>query len=260
MSAMTNGFETTVLNTFRGTAATAPQNVYLALFLSSPTESGTAGMEVSYSGYVRQKITFSAPAASGTDVSIQNNALITFPTPPGASGTATYGAIMDDISGGDVLVYCQLNSPIALTSEVSPRLDEGDVKLVISAGNFTANFKNKILNYLRGTNIAGFEPHLALYDGSPEEGGAELSGSGYARLPLIFGAPSEQVSGQMEIRNTNAAQSNAAIAWGTWAYGAVMDAETSGNCVAYKANAGQYVMDSGAKAYIDANSISMAVN
>ena len=62
------------------------------------------------------------------------------------------------------------------------------------------------------------------------------------------------------IRNTNAAQSNAAIAWGTWAYGAIMDAETSGNCVAYKANAGQYVMDSGAKAYIDANSISMAVN
>ena len=77
--------------------------------------------------------------------------------------SATYGAIMDDISGGDVLVYCQINSPIALTSEVSPRLDEGDVKLVISAGNFTANFKNKILNYLRGTNIAGFEPHLALY-------------------------------------------------------------------------------------------------
>lgn len=260
MSAMTNYFETAVLNAMRSVSAIAPGSVYVALYLSNPTETGTAGTEASYSGYTRQLLSLSAPTVSGTAVSTQNSSEIVFPTPPGASGTVTYAAIMDAASGGNVLVYKQLSNAIVLTGEVSPRFSPGDIVLTMAGGNLSNEFKTRILNYLRAVNIAGFAPHLALYNGDPTSGGSELSGSGYARLPIVFGEPEEQVSGQMEMRNTNAEQSAAASGWGTWSYGVIMDAATGGERVAQKANAGAYAMDGGARAYLDSGAIAMALN
>ena len=59
----TNYFETAILNSMRGVALTAPAKIYLALFLTDPTDSGQAGVEIAYPEYVRQEITFSAPAS-----------------------------------------------------------------------------------------------------------------------------------------------------------------------------------------------------
>ena len=58
---MTNYMETAVLNLFRGISITAPQKVYMALFLSNPGESGT-GTEANYTGYSRVEVSFSTPA------------------------------------------------------------------------------------------------------------------------------------------------------------------------------------------------------
>ena len=55
-----------VLNTLLGVTFPAPSKCYLALYLSDPGESGTAGTEVSYPGYQRMEVQFSPPAdASG---------------------------------------------------------------------------------------------------------------------------------------------------------------------------------------------------
>lgn len=260
MSSMTNYYETEMLNTMRGITAAAPSVVYLALLLSNPTETGAAGTEASYTGYARQAMTFSAPATSGNAVSIQNSAQIEFPTPPGASGTVTYAAIMDAATGGNMLVYKQLSNTIVLTSEVSPRFAAGDVVLTMSGGNLDNSFKSKILSYLRGINVTGFSPYIALYTGDPSANGAELSGSGYARLALTFDEPEEQVSGQMEIKNTNSAQSAASTGWGTWAYTVIMDAQTGGARVASKSNLGSYAMDNGARAYVDVGKVIVSLN
>lgn len=261
MSAMTNTFETAVLNAMRATTATAPATVYAALFLSDPTETGAAGTEASYGGYARQAITLASPTTVGTTVSTSNPATITFPTPPGASGTVLYAAIMDASTGGNMLVYKLLANPIPLTSETSPRFAAGEIVLTMAGGNLDPTFKVKILNYLRGTNLTGFTPYLALYSGDPTTSGTELSGSGYARLELTFDTPAEQVSGQMQTANTNSVESAAASAnWGTWAYGVIMDASTAGNRVWYKANAGSYVMNNGAKATVSVGAITLALN
>jgi len=261
MSAMTNPFEATMLNTMRATTAVAPGTLYAGLFLSDPTETGTAGTEASYVGYARQVVTFTSPATVGTTVSISNSATITFPTPPGASGTVLYATLHDAANGGNVLVYKALSNPIPLTSETSPRFAAGEIVLTMTGGNLDPTFKVKILNYLRGTNITGFTPYLALYSGDPTTSGTELSGSGYARLELTFDTPAEQVSGQMQTANTNSVESAAAsVNWGTWAYGVIMDASTAGNRVWYKANAGSYVMNNGAKATVSVGAITLALN
>jgi hypothetical protein len=261
MSVMTNAYETLVLNTMRGTTATAPASVYVALFLSDPTESGTAGTECSYSGYARQVLTLSAPSAVGTTVTTANTEQIVFPTPPGASGTVTHAAIMDASTAGTMLVYKALSNPVTLTSETAPRFAAGEITLTMAGGNLDPTFKVKVFNYLRATSISGFAPYLAMYNGDPQASGTELAGTGYARLELTFDTPAEQVSGQMQSANTNATQSAAAnVNWGTYAYGVIMDAETSGNRVWYKSNAGSYTMNNGAQVYITAGAVTIALN
>ena len=261
MSAMTNFFFFAVLNTARGVSASAPGTVYLALFLSSPGESGTAGTEVSYAGYSRQPVTFAAPVATGTSVSMSNSSQVTFPTPEVSAGTATYAALCDAVSGGNVLVYKSLTDPIALTPETSPRFAAGDLVLTFAGGYMSSTFKRNALNYLRGTSIQGFSPYLALYNASPEDTGVELSGTGYSRIPLTFGNPSEQTSGQMQITNTNTAESSpAASNWGTWAYSAIMTAETGGDVFYFYPNETSYAMNNGAQVYVDAGNISLSIN
>lgn len=262
MSAMSNIFETLVLNTARNITAVAPATVYVALFLSDPTESGTAGTEVSYTGYARQPITLTTPTADGTNVSCSNSNQIVFPTPDQAAGTVTHAAIMSASGvGGDVLVSKQLDDPIVLTAEISPRFGVGKIVVSLDVGNMDPTFKTAVLNYLRGQNIPGFLPYLALYDGDPAAGGAELSGTNYARMPLVFDTPTEQVSGQMQIMNVNAEESSPAVSnWGAWAYGVVMTAQVGGDRFVYKANLASYAMNNGAQAYIQPNSVKVRVN
>lgn len=261
MSVMTNYFETAILNTMRNITATAPSAVYVALFLSDPTESGTAGTEVTYQGYARQAVTFTTPSSSGTTITCSNSDQIVFPTPNSAAGTVTHIGIMDAPSGGNMLVYKSLNDPITLTSETAPRFNVGEISLSLSGGNLDPTFKTKILNYLRGTSISGFSPYLALYAGDPQSGGSELSGTGYARMELVFDTPEEQISGQMQSANTNATQTSPASSnWGNWSFGVIMDAQAAGNRVWYKENAGTYTMNNGAQAYITAGAVTIALN
>ena len=262
MSAMTNTFETIMLNTMRNITAPAPSAVFLALFLSDPTESGSGGTEVSYGGYARQQVSLTAPATSGMVVKVENASEIVFPTPAGQAGRVTFGALMDAPTGGTMLVYTPLTNPIVLTSETSPRFALGEFSLTMSGSMFDPAFKVRMLNFLRGTTINGFLPFFSLFDGDPTADGAELSGVGYARLPLTFDTPSEQISGQMLTSNINAAQSNqAANNWGTWAFFVLMDAETGGNRIAFRQNSGgAYSMNNNAQVYLRPGDIRIALN
>lgn len=261
MSVMTNHFENIVLSAARGATTAAPAKLYMALFLSDPTETGTAGVELTYGQYARQEVTFSAPATTADTVSTSNTNRITFGMPDASGMVVTHAAVMDAQTGGNMLLFKALASPITLTTETSPRFAVGEIIFSLAAGNMDVAYKAKVLNFLRGANIDGFSPYFAMYSGDPASGGAELVGTGYKRLPLEFGEPTEQVSGQMQIANTNAAESERALtSWGTWTHGVIMTAETGGERWFSKANVGQYPMTNGAQAYINPDSIKVAVN
>lgn len=220
--------ENGVLNVLRGTTFGAPATVYLALFISNPGESG-AGTEISYTGYTRRPITFAAPTAMNDGVGIQNLGDVTFPTAPYDLGVITHIAVYTAQTGGNLLLYGELSTSLSVEEGEAPVVADGEAKWWIS-GNVSKSFAANILNLLRGTSIAGVTPHLALYNGSPEASGTELSGQDYERLPITFSAPTEQSSGAAKISNSAAIESaRAPVSWGTWSYTVIMDADAGGN-------------------------------
>lgn len=228
-----NYLENGILNVLRGVSFTAPAAVYLALFLSDPGEDGSSGMEISYSGYARMPINFSVPAAaSGGGMSIKNIEQITFAAPGGAAGTITWVAILDSLTGGNMLWRCSIeDDPPVTAANEPPVFMAGDVELILT-GQLGNAYKTKVLNIFRGTSIAGITPYHSLWNGSPDNSGAELSGDNYARVQLTFGAPAEQASGQLLIVNSAPASYNRPTAnWGMWTHSALYDAASSGSPV-----------------------------
>lgn len=255
----TNYFEKAILNLLRGVSFSAPTTVYLALFLNSPTETGQDGTEIAYTGYARQAVTFSAPAVMNGGIGIKNAEDITFPTSPSAAGTVTHVGIMDSLTAGNMLIYGELTDPLVVAANEAPVVVAEEAQWWLS-GNMSNAYKTKILNTLRATNCAGFVPYLSLFNGNPDNGGSELSGTGYERVSLTFGAPAEQSSGQMLISNSmRAATARAGSSWGTWTYTAIYDAPSNGNPVFYIARSSKEFRK-GLMAIVDVGNLSLAVN
>ena len=227
--------ENGILNALRGVTFAAPSRCYLALYLNDPGESGAAGTEISYTGYRRMEISFSPPADVSGGIGIQNLTEITFPTPDAAAGTVTHIGVMDAQTGGNMLARGELIEPLAIGAKEPPVFLAGDVLLYLG-GSLSRAFMAKVLNVLRGQTLQGITPYLSLWNGSPESSGAELSGDNYARLPLTFGAPAEQPSGQILMRNAAAASfPRPSTAWGTWTHSALYTAASSGEPIYIKA-------------------------
>lgn len=229
-----NFLENGVLNVLRGITFAAPAKCYLGLYLNDPGESGTAGSEVNYPGYKRMEIEFSAPAVSNGGLGVQNLTDITFPTPSAAVGTITYVGVLDSLSGGNMLVRGGMVEPLVIKKDEPPVLLAGDVLFYLT-GNLSKAWKTRVLNVLRGQSIQGVTPHFSLWSGSPEASGAELSGDNYQRVPLTFGAPAEQASGQVIVKNSVAASfPRPTTAWGTWSWSAIYSAPVSGEPIFLK--------------------------
>lgn len=255
----TNYLEAKILNLLRGTSVTAPAVVYLALFLNSPTETGTAGTEVSYSGYTRMAIDFSEPAAMNSGIGLQNLGDITFPTAPTAAGTVTHIGVLDSLTGGNMLIYAELTEPLVILANEAPVIVAGEAQFWLT-GNMSNAYKTKVLNLLRNINITGFVPYLSLFNGNPEDGGSELSGGGYGRVALQFSAPAVQSSGQTQISNSvRATTARATSSWGTWTNTVIFDAASNGNPVFYNTRSAKE-MRKGLLAVIEVGGLSLAVN
>lgn len=234
MSIATNYFENLVLNPLRGTPATAPAAVYLGLFLTSPGESG-AGTEVSGGAYARQAVTFGTPVESSAGVqSIYNNASITFPTATQAWGTITYVALLDALTGGNMLAYIQLQTPKNAIVGSTISFIAGELRVDATA-QFTTYYKQAALNLIRGTSISAItNVYLSAHTADPGEGGGfsnEVVASPYVRQAVVFGAPAEQGNGNMQMSNNadvNFPQVGS-VGWGTIAYIGLCDALSGGN-------------------------------
>lgn len=227
----TNYFEKNFLNTMKNITFAAPSKVYIGLYLSSPGESGNEGVEVNYSGYARQEITFTEPAKMLGGVGIKNSEDIQFNTADKEVGTATYIGISDSKIGGNMLVYGKITEDLSISTGEAPMLLAGEV-IYYATNDLSNAYKTKLLNVLRGKNIQGFLPHMALFSGDPENGGAELNGANYERIELKFSVPKVTETGQTEIKLSETAKfPRPSTSWGNWAYSAIYDAKSSGEPV-----------------------------
>ena len=224
-----NFYESLVLNLMRGQSAAAPAKLYLALFLSNPGDTGSEGTEITYTGYARQEIDFSAPAASGSGLMVQNTSLISFAEAQSSAGTVTYVAVFDSLTGGNMWLYAPLDIALVVQNGVSPVFRAGNIKFLMS-GNFSVYYRTQILNLLRGTNVTGFAPYIALCNGDPTASGNEFSGGDYERIPVTMSAPSQQSSGAALSVNVSDNMSNVSTAnWGSLTHIAIYDDSTGGS-------------------------------
>lgn len=257
---LTNYSERALLNSFLGISWNAPTKVYLGLFLSSPTESGQGGVEVAYTGYDRQTIDFTEPKVSGKIVSTNNLNHISFLKASKEVGTITHAGIFDSQAGGNMLAYAPLTESMSIGTDEAPTILSGELSLSFSQ-NFSAEYKKKILNIFRSRSIAGFIPHMALFNGDPDSGGAEITGDLYERQMLSFTTPIEGQTGYSEISlNTKVTFSKPPIEWGLMDHLVIYDAAINGNPVMIKRRPNQITLKKGHTIILESGSVKISVN
>jgi hypothetical protein len=97
--------ERAVLNQFfKSTTQPTPAAVFLALYISNPTDADT-GTEVSAAGYNRQQITFGEVTQASGKGQTSNTNKIDFPIAEIAWGTVAYFGIRDAANGGNLLAW-----------------------------------------------------------------------------------------------------------------------------------------------------------
>ena len=254
-----NYLEQTFLNCFNGTGATAPQNLYLRLFSSNPTDTGLAGTEISYTGYQPQEITFSAPENYSSGLAIANASQIEFAIAGEDVGNITHIGIFDSSTGGNMLVYGELNEVLNIKQGESPIFLAGEIKFY-NTGNLSTYYKRVFLNFLRNTNLPAITPYFSLFSGNPESGGVELTGDNYSRPSITFSAPYDTATGVMQIKNSAQIEFNRASSnWGNSDYRCIFDASSSGQCVWFK-QATLRDFNTGRKYIISAENLLVGVN
>lgn len=113
MSDASDYLETQILNWLKGTTfPSAPASVYVGLFSSDPTDTGSAGTEVTTTIRAAGRVAVSFGANSGTGdgaTSIANDALVDFGNAAAGASVTHYG-IFDAASAGNILVSNSLVS------------------------------------------------------------------------------------------------------------------------------------------------------
>lgn len=261
-----NYLETSIINLMRGTALTAPTALYVALFLSDPTDTGTGGTEVSYSGYARQAITFSLDGSS----TIQNSAAITFARASSSlSSPVTHIGIYDSLTGYDgsthMWLYGALTTSLSIQSGISPIFRTGAIKWTMN-GNLSSTYKTAILNTIRGqqASVSAFTPYIGLCNGDPNSSGSELSGVDYARMSVTFDAPSTDDDPSVATMTSNSAgissPNPAGSYWGIWNYSGIYTAASGGNLFSSVPLNASYTMTEGSVAGFEAGALTFSVN
>lgn len=109
------------------TAFTKPTAVYIALFTSDPTDTGSAGVEASGGSYARKAITFDPATTDGSTgiSSALNNNTLSWTNMP--AGTYTHIGIFDALTAGNELYHTALAAPKTLSAGDSFGQNPGQV-------------------------------------------------------------------------------------------------------------------------------------
>lgn len=106
----------------RAQAYTPPATVYIALYTVAPTAGG-GGTEVTGGAYVRQAVTFNAPAGQ----TVTSAADVIFPIATASWGTVVAYSIMDQSVAGNMLYFNTLSSSRLVSINDQVRFPAGQV-------------------------------------------------------------------------------------------------------------------------------------
>ena len=127
MAGFSDYTENKVLDLLRGTAWTPPAGLYIGLYSAAPTDAG-GGTEVTTTIRVAGRVAATFPAASGGTMS--NSALVDFGTAAGAA-TVTHFGIFDAASGGNLLAWNAVTTPLAIGAGVQVSFPIGTLTVTL---------------------------------------------------------------------------------------------------------------------------------
>lgn len=113
--------------------------------------------------------------------------------------------------------------------------------------SFTNYLEEAVLNHcFRNTALPTITPRVGLFTVAPTDagGGTEVTGGGYARQAVTFGAPT-QVGEDASVSNTNVVRFTRTVAPVNVVAVGVFDAATAGNLIAWQPLASAPLGDSG---------------
>lgn len=212
-TALSDYLETRLLDhVLRGTTYTPPENVWVALYSSAPTDAG-GGTQVGD----RQVASF-APASGW---SAETSTDLTFES---VSGPVSHVGVLDAATGGGNLLWY---------GPVDEAVDPSGDDLLIAAGALTVQFAPGYMSdFLAGALLdhvlrsQSYSPPSSVVMALLDDGGVEFSGSGYARQSVAFAAAT-QTDGKGRAAN-DAAYSFTGLPAGTWAAGRLHEDAVSG--------------------------------
>ena len=227
MYSSSHTFAQHVLNTFLGITAPGYSALWVGLFISDPTPTGSGGVEVAYPGYVRQPITFTPPALFSGNMAVQSANDVTFPLSDQNAGSALFVGIYNAPVAGEMVLRGALTHPLEIRPSVQPSILGEDI-IFYGRNDFTNEFRTAYLNILRGIPLPGFEPRMALFHNHPETGGVEFSGNNYERALINFNLPHLSDNQIMQIVNTNdMVFPRPTGPWGMWTHDAIARGNSS---------------------------------
>ena len=110
----------------RNQSYTPPSTLYVALFTSATSDAG-GGTEVSGGSYARQAVTLGAASGGASE----NSADITFPTATADWGTITHVALMDALTGGNMLMHSPLDASKTVNNGDTFKINAGDLDVTV---------------------------------------------------------------------------------------------------------------------------------
>jgi hypothetical protein len=121
----------------KASSLTSVSSIYVGLSTSAPSADGTNVTEPVGNGYARvllgntsQELTQKMGTVANGHV--ENDEIIYFPEATGSWGTITHFCIFDSASGGNLLAFGALNSPITPTANTIPIIRIGELTISIS--------------------------------------------------------------------------------------------------------------------------------
>lgn len=211
-----------------------PTDIYVALFVGDPLDTGAGGAEVSGGSYVRVICnTWDAASSRATE----NTGAITFPEATASWGTVTHFAIYDAITTGNFLAHGVLTASKAIGSGDNAEFAAGDIDISFNSAGISDYLANALLDhvfktsaYTSPTNIYVALCDTTVIDADTGTSISEPSGGSYARKQ--HEAYDVAASGASE--NTGAITfTQATASWGTITDICLVDASSVGNMLVY---------------------------
>lgn len=116
---------------FRHQQVTQPNQIYLALYKTNPTDADT-GAEITGGSYERQLLAMTAPTQKSDSAVTTNNERIEFPRASSEWGEIAYFGVRDAKTGGNLLVYGAFNKPINIMEGNQFIIDDNNLEINVS--------------------------------------------------------------------------------------------------------------------------------